>query len=73
MARTAATIQAEIDSLKAARASGVLRVRHGETETTYQSSESMGRVIADLEAELAALGTSRVRAVRFTSRKGFDS
>lgn len=71
MARTAATIEAEIDALRAAMAKGILRVRHGDTETTYQDVGSMRAVVRDLQAELDELGSNPIRQIRFSTRKGF--
>ena len=73
MARTLATVQAEIDALRAAIARGVLRVRHGDTETTYQSAEAMLRVLDRLLAEADGLADYPVKQVRFQTSKGFDS
>lgn len=70
MARTAATVQAELDALRAAMARGVLRVRHGETETTYANPEQIQGVVDRLVAELSSLQTNPVRQVRFQTSKG---
>jgi hypothetical protein len=54
-------------ALKAAKFSGVLRVKHGETETLYRSMAEIDKAIADLLAEIAALGTgtrSRIIYIR---------
>ena len=72
MARTAASVQAEIDALRAAMARGVLLVRHGDTETRYASPADMRGVLNDLLAELGALGDRPVRQVRFQTSKGLD-
>lgn len=71
MARDAATIQAQIDALNRAIGSGVLKVRHGETETVYQSVEGMLKAKAALEAELAGTDSEPVKQVRFQTAKGF--
>ena len=70
MARSAAVIQAEIDALRASLAKGILRVRHGDTETTYQTASSMREILADLLAELEGVGTNPIKQVRFATRKG---
>jgi hypothetical protein len=70
MARTASSVQAEIDALRGKLSSGILRVRHGETETTYATPEQMQRAIDSLQAELDSLATRPVRQVRFKTSKG---
>lgn len=72
MARTAATVQAEIDALRAAMAKGVVRVRHGESDVTYAGPAEMQRVLDSLLAELAALADAPIRQVRFKTSKGLD-
>lgn len=52
--------QAQIDALKAAMASGVLTVRHGDTSTTFRSISEMQKVLAQMEADVAGT-TSRPR------------
>lgn len=56
MARTAATIQADIDRLKKARFSGVRSTTVDGQSTTFSSDEDMRRAISDLESELAVAG-----------------
>jgi hypothetical protein len=73
MARTAAEIQTAIDLLRDRMSKGILRVRHGETETTYVDPASMLRAIQALEAELASVQTSRIRTLRFMTSKGFNT
>lgn len=70
-AMTAAEIEARIASIRAARDSGVLLVRHGEVSTQFRSLAEMNSIIADLQSQLAAaLGTKRTRVnyIRQTSR-----
>ena len=73
MARSAAQVQADIDLLRSRMAKGILRVRHGDTETTYVDTASMLRAIQVLEAELAELDTTRPRVLRFSTSKGFNT
>lgn len=73
MARTLATVQAEIDALRAAIARGVVRVRHGDTETTYAGPEGLAKALDLLLAEADGLAENPVRQVRFQTSKGFDS
>lgn len=74
MALSAATIQARIDALQAARDSGIQSVGHGVDKITYQSPADMDRVLARLKSDLAvALGETprpRVNYIEQTS-KGF--
>lgn len=70
MARTAAEVEAEIDKLRGLLAKGVLRVRHGDTETTYQNITEMRNYLATLEGELRGLRGSTVKQVRFNTSKG---
>lgn len=66
MALNAAQIQARIDSLRTARDSGVLIVRHGDTSTQFRSLEEMSAIIADLEGQLGTVnGTVRRSRVSY--------
>ena len=73
MARLLATVQAEIDALRAAIARGVTSVRHGDTETRYASIPDMLKALDSLLAEADGLADYPVRQVRFQTSKGFDS
>jgi hypothetical protein len=67
-----ADLQAQLVAIKAAKATGVLTVRHGDTQTTYRSLDEMDRVIADLTAEINALsGTTRKPRYIRQPRKGY--
>jgi hypothetical protein len=72
MPADATTLQARIDALKAARDSGVLTVRHGESTVTYRSMDEIMRAITAAQADLNEIqGTPRrVAAYKFTSCKG---
>ena len=71
MARTAAEIQAEIDTLRRAKSSGTLSVSYGDRSLTYRSLYELNSTLKDLEAELAGLtGTARIRSVAFMTGKG---
>lgn len=72
MARDASTIQADIDALRARMAKGILRVKHGETETTYAGPSDMQKAIDALLAELNGVSATAIRQVRFTTSKGLD-
>jgi hypothetical protein len=59
---TLAQNQARLESLKAARDTGALRVRHGDTDTTFRSLDELERIIAQLEGTIATQsGSSRKR------------
>lgn len=70
MAVTAAQLQGWIDSLKAARGSGTLSVRHGDEMVTFRSLEEINAAIAANEQELSLLGGQQtVRGFRITTCK----
>ena len=59
-------------ALKAALASGALRVRSGEQDLTYRSVAELREAIATVEAELAAGGPNQRRAFyQPTFERGF--
>lgn len=62
--------QSQIDALKAAIASGVLTVRHGETLTTYRSLSEMLRVLAAMETEANAGSRPRRTVAQFDKGLG---
>ena len=55
---TAAEMQAMLDALKRAKYAGVRRVQFADRVVEYSSGAEIVRAIADLEAEIAALGTA---------------
>lgn len=68
--------QAEIDSLKAAVASGVLSVSYdGPPRRTvvYQSLAAMRDLLSEMIADVATAAGTRVRTRYATHKKGFDS
>jgi hypothetical protein len=69
MARSAATIQSQIDALYA-KLDGIQRVRSGDNEVTKFDPSSILNAIKALEDELAALDTPRARSLRFKTSKG---
>lgn len=70
MALTAEQIAAQLDSLKKARNSGVLIVRHGDESTQFRSLAEMDKIIASLEGQLATTKRKRVRYIQ-ESCKGY--
>lgn len=66
MALTAEQLEARISAIRAARDAGVLVTRHGDTSTQFRSLAEMDQIIANLEAELAAVnGESPKMKVRY--------
>jgi len=71
---TLAELQAQLEGLLKARATGVARVEFtsGETKrvTEYKSDADMAAAIADLERRIAALSQPPIKQIRFTYSKG---
>lgn len=64
--------QADIDTLKAAIASGVRRVQYHDREVEYQTTADMLTALGSMQAEVAAAaGTPSY--TRIGTKKGFDS
>lgn len=61
--------QTQIDALKAAIASGILTVKHGDTLTTYRSLSEMRTALAMMEAEVNT--TTRPRRAVAQFGRGF--
>lgn len=59
--------QSQIDALKAALASGVLTVRHGETMTTYRSFDEMRALLAMMEDEVLPSTRPRRTVAKFSN------
>ncbi len=69
MARTIATVEAELDALRAADARGILEVRFADGMTRYADGADIERRIARLERELAKLnGTYRTHRLAKISK-----
>jgi len=63
--------QADIDKLKAAIATGALRVRYADRDVMYRSLAEMRQTLAMMEEEVAAAaGRTRTRQVRFMTGRG---
>ncbi|WP_216641228.1 phage head-tail joining protein [Oceaniglobus roseus] len=65
-----ATMMTQLDTLRAARAKGVSKLRLGDEEVTYRSDAEMAAAISDLESRLAAAQGRTIRTVRFATSKG---
>lgn len=71
MARTLVTVQAELDDIKSAIATGALRVRFSDRDITFRTLAEMERVASALESELAVLGgAARTRSIQIIGVKG---
>lgn len=65
-----ATLQEQLDNLRALKATGTLSVTHEGREVRYRSIAEMNMAIADLEARIAAAsGAARPVARRTTFRR----
>ena len=62
--------QARLAALRKARDSGVLRVRHGDTETMFRSLSAITQIIRDLEAEISSLSGTTRRKHRYIYQPG---
>jgi hypothetical protein len=72
MADDLATLQAQLDALKAARRSGVRTTTWGERSVTRATDKEIVAQIADLENAIAtAAGTPRPRSIVVRSGKGW--
>jgi hypothetical protein len=60
----------DLDQLRAAYASGVLRVRFGDQEVTYKSEEDMRRTIERIEREL--YGKKPIKTITPKFSKGLN-
>ncbi len=67
-----ATLRSQLDALKRARRSGVLRLRDQDQETLYRSDSELAAEIASLESEIAELtGSNKPRSISLRSSKGW--
>ncbi len=67
---TLSDLQARLESLKAALASGALMVQHGDKRTQLRSVEELKAAIAAVEEDIADAGGTRInRTFKFTSSK----
>lgn len=73
MALSEAQLESRITAIRAARDSGALLVRHGDTSTQFRSLAEMNAIIADLESQLATLQDTKPTRVRYVRQcgKGF--
>ena len=62
----------QLQALRDALASGVVRVKYEGREITYRSLDEIRQVLAQAEAEVARNnGTPPVRQIRISTQKGF--
>ena len=62
----------QLQALREALTSGVLRVKYEGREITYRSLDEIRQVLAQAEADVArANGTPTVRHIRISTTKGF--
>lgn len=67
-----AALTIRLEALKAARDTGALSVRHGDTSTTFRSLSEINKIIADLENQIAlATNSTRIRTIRFNTPDGW--
>ncbi|TIL25596.1 MAG: hypothetical protein E5Y88_11595 [Mesorhizobium sp.] len=67
---TLAELQARLEALRKARATGVRSVRHGETATEFRPDAEIASAIADLERQITALeGRPRVRRIYISQKE----
>lgn len=62
--------QADIDRLKQMLATGTLRSRIADRDTTFRSLDEMRGIIADAEEELLAAGKPKPKQYRMRTAKG---
>lgn len=69
---TLSELNTRLAALKAARDSGALIVKHGNTSTTFRSLSEIEQIIAALEAEITDAGVNTYSRVRYSQqlRKG---
>lgn len=65
-----AQLTARLEALRAARASGVRKLKHADREIEYRSDSEIASAIADLERQVAALTAPRIKTVVFTAKRG---
>jgi hypothetical protein len=65
-----ATMLAQLETLREARAKGVQRARLGDEEVTYRPDPELAAAISDLESRITAAQGRAVKTVRFTTSKG---
>ena len=65
---TLSELNAQLSALKAARNSGALIVKHGNTSTTFRSLAEIDSIIASLQAEIDAQGTGRYSRIRYSQQ-----
>lgn len=70
MPATLAQLQARLDSLKTALATGVTSIAHGENRVEFRSLSEMRSAISDVEQDMALLGGQQpLRSLKIISCK----
>jgi hypothetical protein len=67
---TLSDLQALLDKLRMARASGLRAIQHGDERAEYKSDGEMATAIADIERRIAGLQGGRITTVKISSSKG---
>mgnify|MGYP002619892389 CR=1 FL=1 len=67
---TVQDITARLEALRATRASGQRKMKHGDREIEYRSDAEIAAAIADLERQLADAVRPRPKNIVFTMNKG---
>ncbi|MBB2698947.1 UNVERIFIED_ORG: superfamily I DNA and RNA helicase [Rhizobium esperanzae] len=70
MADTVETLTARRVAIVKARDSGVLTIRHGDEQTTFRSLAEMNKIVANLDAQIAALQGTQKKRVRYAYQSG---
>lgn len=70
MADTVETLTARRTTIVKSRDSGVLTVEHGETRTTFRTLAEMDKIVARLDAQIAALQGTAKKRIRYAYQSG---
>lgn len=62
---TKAEVTLQLERIEKAYATGTLKVKHGDTETTFRSLDEMERIIRYLKGILDNWGTKTTRRIRY--------
>ena len=70
MAETLEALQAQLDVLRDARATGIRTVEYDGRRVEYRSDSELAAAISDVERRAAALRSSPVKTIYFVGGKG---